>query len=108
MTPKFLRAEAARFREMAESITDREASRQRLLGMAADYESRANAADEVQPTEPQMPDAEPESAPPRTAPPQTTPDEAVAFKAARVTPAERRLRSARTLTLPPASDVPGK
>jgi hypothetical protein len=48
MTPKFLRAEAARFREMAEGVTDREASRQRLLNMANDYESRAKAADDAQ------------------------------------------------------------
>ena len=45
MTPQFLRSEAARFREMAEQVTDREASRQRLLGMAIDYEARAAAAD---------------------------------------------------------------
>jgi hypothetical protein len=58
MTPKFLRSEAARFREMADSITDREASRQRLLNMASDYESRANAAGEVQMPEP-IPDPDP-------------------------------------------------
>jgi hypothetical protein len=52
MTPQFLRSEAARFREMAEGATDREASRQRLLNMASDYESRANAAGEVQLPEP--------------------------------------------------------
>lgn len=52
MTPQFLRAEAARFREMADAVTDREASRQRLLNMAIDYESRANAADEAQPPAP--------------------------------------------------------
>ena len=44
MTPKFLREEAARFRGMAEENT-REASKLRLLGMAADYESRATKAD---------------------------------------------------------------
>ncbi|HEY2615931.1 MAG TPA: hypothetical protein VGI78_01200 [Acetobacteraceae bacterium] len=49
MTPQFLRSEAARFREMAEAVTDREASRQRLLGMAADYEARAAAAEADQP-----------------------------------------------------------
>ena len=38
MTPQFLRSEAARFREMAESVTDREASRQRLLALAVDYD----------------------------------------------------------------------
>jgi hypothetical protein len=48
MTPQFLRAEAARFREMAESA-DREASRARLLGMATDYEARAAAAPEPPP-----------------------------------------------------------
>lgn len=51
MTPKFLRSEAARFREMAESVTDREASRQRLLAMAVDYEARAAAAEAVHPPE---------------------------------------------------------
>ena len=49
MTPQFLRAEAARFREMAE-VADREASRQRLLRMATDYEERAKAADALQPS----------------------------------------------------------
>ena len=46
MTPKFLREEAARFRGMAEEQT-RDASRLRLLGMAADYEARATAADGI-------------------------------------------------------------
>jgi hypothetical protein len=46
MTPKFLREEAARFRGMAET-SDREASKQRFLAMAVDFETRANAADEV-------------------------------------------------------------
>jgi hypothetical protein len=92
MTPKFLRAEAARFREMAET-TDRAASRQRLLGMASDYESRADAAVEAQPLE-QAPDAEP------------APEDAVAIKAAKPTPAERRTRSPRTLTLPDTSSTP--
>ncbi len=45
MTPKFLREEAARFRGMAET-TDREASRQRFLAMAIDFEARAKTADE--------------------------------------------------------------
>ena len=40
MTPQFLRSEAARLREMAESVTNREASRQRLLAMAVDYEGK--------------------------------------------------------------------
>ena len=44
MTPRFLREEAARFRGMAEEHT-REASKLRLLAMAADYEARATAAD---------------------------------------------------------------
>ena len=60
MTPQFLRSEAARFREMAEAVTDREASRQRLLNMATDYEARANAADEARSTAPeQVPESEP-------------------------------------------------
>jgi hypothetical protein len=95
MTPKFLRAEAARFREMAET-TDREASRQRLLGMAADYESQANAAAEAQPAGPMPePEVEPESAP----------DEAITVEAAKPPQGHRRLRSPRTLTLP---GTPGK
>ncbi|MEJ0020553.1 MAG: hypothetical protein WDN25_29195 [Acetobacteraceae bacterium] len=44
MDPKFLREEAARFRGMAET-QDREASKLRLLKMAADYESKAEAGD---------------------------------------------------------------
>ena len=52
MTPQFLRSEAARFREMAEAVTDREASRQRLLAMAIDYDARAAAAEEAQPAAP--------------------------------------------------------
>ena len=51
MTPQFLRSEAARFREMAEAV-DREASRQRLLAMAVDYEERAAEADKNQPPAP--------------------------------------------------------
>ena len=62
MTPQFLRAEAARFREMAEQVTDREASKQRLLRMAIDYEERAKAADALQPARPE-PEPEPELAP---------------------------------------------
>jgi hypothetical protein len=46
MDPKFLREEAARFRDMAEA-QDREASKWRLLKMAADYETKAEAADEL-------------------------------------------------------------
>jgi hypothetical protein len=79
MTPQFLRSEAARFREMAESVTDREASRQRLLGMALDYEARAAAADAVRAAEPQ-PEPEPEEplpvaerAPPLEEAPKTRP-----------------------------------
>ena len=44
MDAKFLREEAARFRGMAET-QDREASKQRYLAMATDYESKAEAAD---------------------------------------------------------------
>ena len=44
MTPKFLREEATRFRGMADEHT-REASKLRLMAMAADYEARATAAD---------------------------------------------------------------
>jgi hypothetical protein len=62
MTPQFLRSEAARFREMAESLTDREASKQRLLAMAVDYDKRAEQAEQFQPHE-QMQAAEPEPAP---------------------------------------------
>ena len=51
MTPKFLRSEAARFREMAESLTDREASRQRLRAMASEYDKRAEQAEQFQPHE---------------------------------------------------------
>jgi hypothetical protein len=61
MTPRFLRSEAARFREMAENLTDREASRQRLLAMAVDYDKRAEQAEQYQPHE-QMQVAEPEPA----------------------------------------------
>lgn len=53
MTPQFLRSEAARFREMAEAA-DREASRQRLLAMALDYEARAAEADKSQPPAPPL------------------------------------------------------
>ena len=49
MTPHFLRSEAARFREMAESVTHREASRQRLLALAVDYDARAEQAEKLQP-----------------------------------------------------------
>ncbi len=45
MNARFLRDEAARFRGMAED-TDRDATRLRLLAMAADYEARAKAAAE--------------------------------------------------------------
>jgi hypothetical protein len=44
MTPQFLRHEAARFRGMAEDA-DREATKIRLLAMAADYEAQAEGAD---------------------------------------------------------------
>jgi hypothetical protein len=61
MTPQFLRSEAARFRDLAES-TDREASRQRLLAMAVDYEAQAEQADKLSPPE-QIQAAEPEPPP---------------------------------------------
>ena len=54
MPPKFLREKAARFRGMAETI-DREASKQRFLAMAIDFEARAKAADES--TDPNRDDA---------------------------------------------------
>ena len=46
MNARFLRDEAARFRGMA-ADTDREASKVRLLAMAADYEARAKVAREL-------------------------------------------------------------
>src|SRR5580704_15104672 len=46
MTPQFLRHEAARFRGMAEDA-DREATKVRLLAMAADYEARAGIENEL-------------------------------------------------------------
>jgi hypothetical protein len=46
MTPQFLREEAARFRGMAETV-EREGSKERLLKMAADYESRALSGDKL-------------------------------------------------------------
>ena len=61
MTPQFLRSEAARFRDMAES-SDREASRQRLLAMAVDYDAQAEQAEKLEPPE-QIQAAEPEPAP---------------------------------------------
>jgi hypothetical protein len=60
MTPQFLRSEAARFRDMAEN-SDREASRQRLLAMAVDYEAQAEQSEKLQPPE-QIQAAEPELA----------------------------------------------
>jgi hypothetical protein len=46
MNSKFLRDEAARFRGMAEDA-DREATKVRLLAMAADYEARAGIENEL-------------------------------------------------------------
>ena len=46
MNVRFLREEAARFRAMA-ADTDREASKPRLLAMAAEFEARAAAAAEL-------------------------------------------------------------
>jgi hypothetical protein len=89
MTPQFLRSEAARFREMADAVTDREASRQRLLAMAADYEARAEAAAAAQPIEVQTAEPEPAVAPP---------DAAVeGGEVAKKSPSDRRLRLSRKL-----------
>ena len=90
MTPQFLRAEAARFREMAEAVTDREASKQRLLKMAVDYEARAQAADEAQPAE-----AAPSVEPPPEA--DTAPEGET--EPATEEPAKPRVRVSRRLTL---------
>lgn len=85
MTPEFLRAEAARFREMAEAA-EREASRQRLLGMAADYEARAKVADATQPVRP-VPEADAE--------PEPVTEESIEVKAERRRPGGRTLRLSR-------------
>jgi hypothetical protein len=98
MTPQFLRSEAARFREMADAVTDREASRQRLLGMAADYEARAAAAEKDLPPEP-IREAEPEPEPTTEAVTEAPPDEK-----SRGRP---RLRLSRTTTLSSGSGKPG-
>jgi hypothetical protein len=91
MTPQFLRAEAARFREMAE-VADREASRQRLLRMATDYEDRAKAADALQPAQP-MPEPEAEA----EAEPET---EAATEEPAKPKPARRMGGTRRSLRRP--------
>jgi hypothetical protein len=79
MTPQFLRSEAARFREMAESVTDREASRQRLLNMALDYEARAAAADAASPPAPAASaEPEPEREPRAEPEPEQAPDSGTA------------------------------
>jgi hypothetical protein len=83
MTPQFLRSEAARFREMAESV-DREASRQRLLAMAVDYEERAAEADKNQPPAPPPLETAAESEPEAEQEPAS--DEAI-----RVRPGRKRL-----------------
>ncbi len=62
MTPKFLREEAARFRDMAE-VADREASKLRYLTMATDFEARAEAAGQPLELAPE-PELEPEPARP--------------------------------------------
>jgi hypothetical protein len=46
MNARFLRDEAARFRGMVDD-TDREATKLRLLAMAAEYEERARSANEL-------------------------------------------------------------
>ena len=87
MTPQFLRSEAARFREMADAVTDREASRQRLLAMAADYEARAEAAAAAQPIEVQAAETEP-----------AAPDAAIeGGEVSKKPPSDRRLRLSRKL-----------
>ena len=48
MNARFLRDEAARFRGMAET-TDRVATKERFLAMAADYEARAEIAKGAEP-----------------------------------------------------------
>ena len=53
MTPQFLRHEAARFRGMAEDA-DREATKERFLTMAADYEARAGVANEMTDPDPDL------------------------------------------------------
>ena len=77
---------------MAEAVTDREASRQRLLAMAADYEARAAAAAAAQPIEVQTAEPEPEPAAAR-------PDAAIESGevAPRKAPSDRRLRLSRKL-----------
>ncbi|HTC12139.1 MAG TPA: hypothetical protein VK726_25540 [Acetobacteraceae bacterium] len=71
VTPQFLREEAARFRGMAETV-EREGSKERLLRMAADYESRAMSADKL--TEPSPSEPIPVKSGKRTA---KTPSEAI-------------------------------
>ena len=92
MTPQFLRSEAARFREMAEQVTDREASRQRLLGMALDYEARAAAADADRSAEPQPEPAEASAEPEPEREPEPGPatDEPIKLR-----PGRRRLSKAK-------------
>jgi hypothetical protein len=85
MTPQFLRSEAARFREMAEAVTDREASRQRLLTMAIDYDARAAAAEQAQPTPPAPSIEEPTPAP------ETEREPAAPEVAIKLKPGRRRL-----------------
>jgi hypothetical protein len=46
MTPKLLREEGARFRDMADTV-DCEASKLEADSRAADYDARARAADEL-------------------------------------------------------------
>jgi hypothetical protein len=91
LTPQFLRSEAARFRDMAES-TDREASRQRLLAMAVDYEAQAEEAEKLQPQ--QMQSAEPEPASAGAIEPELASDGAIDPKPG-VTGSSSRLRLSR-------------
>ena len=57
MNRRFLRDEAARFRGMVDD-TDREATKLRLLAMAADYDARANDAEDLAGPNLNVPDEE--------------------------------------------------
>ena len=81
MTPEFLRAEASRFRGMAETV-EREASKLRLLGMADDYESRAKAAAELTGATPSAA-APAEATPVDPAPTEAGPTEAIKVRLSR-------------------------
>src|SRR3954447_2608641 len=89
MNARFLREEAARFRDMA-AATDREASRVRFLAMAADFEARAAIAqDAVQPPEDAPTDAPPDDE--TTAPPEPARTDVLKLK-----PSRRGARTTKT------------